>query len=82
MIACHYAAPAQGPHIPKSVTPPYRNRLRRPNRQFDTPVGERVPDAVKHLLKNQQFHIVKMAIEIDDHLPGTFWSDDIVHRNS
>jgi hypothetical protein len=53
------------------------------SRQSPAPraVRQRIPDAVEHLLKNNQFDVIKMTIEIDDHLPHARRFNDIIHRD-
>ena len=80
-MAGDHAAPAQHPHIAKGVASPNRNGLRRADSQLHAPVRQRIPDAVKYLLKDQQFHIIKMTIKINNHLPGALRLNNIVDRN-
>ena len=66
----------------EEITTAYRNRAWCANRQFHAPVGKRIPDTVEHFLKDKKFDIIKMAIKINDHLPCTFWPDNIIHCDS
>ncbi len=82
MIARDHAGPAQHAHVAKRVAPTNRDRLGCTNRHLRPAVRQRIPDAVEHFLRNTQFDVGKMTIEIDDHLPGPLRLNNVIHRDS
>ena len=81
MMVRHHAAPAQHAHIAKREAPANRNRLCGTDGKFHAPVRQRVPDAVKHLLRHLQLHIREVPVEIEHQPPDAFRAHDIVHRD-
>jgi len=79
MIARHHAVPAQHPHIAERIATADRNRSRCANRQLNAAVGQRIPYAIEYFLKDDQFDVGKMAIEIDDHLTHPRRFHNIIH---
>lgn len=81
MVAGDDAVPAQHAHIAKGVASADRNRAGRADGQLHAAVGQRVPDAVKHLLEDNQLDVRKVAIKINNHLPHPRRLNDIVNRD-
>jgi len=57
VMSGHDAAPVEHPHIAKGKAPAYRYGLSRTDSQLYAPIGQRIPDAIKYLLRHQQLYI-------------------------
>ncbi len=82
MVWRNHAAPVKRAHIPKSKASAHRYCLRGTNRHFHPAIGQRIPDAVKNFIADDQLHIGKVAIEIFDQLSGALRFCDTVNGNA
>ncbi len=80
-MAGDHAVPAQHPHIAKGPAATNRDGLSGADRHLHPAVGQRIPDAVKHLLRDAQLDVGKVAVKVEDHLPGTLRAHDVIHGN-